>query len=136
MANAGVMTKPKTTDPLFSGVDLPPVPVFNGQPEVITTRTLVIYGTGRLGGGGRARGAPATGPDPTASAVRARQEDGEAGRRGADPVTHDRGANDVHAPGEAIHRVRHRAGRAHESRGAETALTGEGLETRGSARTA
>ncbi len=65
MANAGVMTKPKTTDPLFSGVDLPPVPVFNGQPEVITTRTLVIYGTGRLGGGGRARGAPATGPDPT-----------------------------------------------------------------------
>jgi quinoprotein glucose dehydrogenase len=25
----------------------------------------VIYGTGRLGGGSRARGAPATGPDPT-----------------------------------------------------------------------
>jgi glucose dehydrogenase len=39
--------------------------VFSGQPEVITTKTLVIYGTGRLGGGGRARGAPPTGPDPT-----------------------------------------------------------------------
>jgi len=65
MANGGLMEKPKTTDPLFSGVDLPPVPVFNGQPQVINTKTLVIYGTGRLGGGGRARGAPDAGADPS-----------------------------------------------------------------------
>ncbi len=61
MPNGGVVAKPTTSDPLFAGVDLPPAPVLNGQPEVITTKTLVIYGTGRLGGGGRARGAPATG---------------------------------------------------------------------------
>ncbi len=60
MPNAGVMAKPQTTDPLFAGVDLPPAPVVNGQPEVINTKTLVIYGTGRGGGGGgRGRGAPA-----------------------------------------------------------------------------
>jgi quinoprotein glucose dehydrogenase len=45
-----------SNDPLFSGVSLPRVPALGGQPEVITTKTLVIHGTGRSGapGGGRA----------------------------------------------------------------------------------
>ena len=43
-----------STDPMFAGVTLPPVGP-GGQPQVITTKTLVIYGTGRSGG---ARGAP------------------------------------------------------------------------------
>ena len=38
---------------MFAGVTLPPVGA-GGQPQVITTKTLVIYGTGRNGG---ARGA-------------------------------------------------------------------------------
>jgi quinoprotein glucose dehydrogenase len=49
-----------TNDPLFAGVKLPRVPALGGQAEVITTKTLVIHGTGRSGGpgGGRAgRGA-------------------------------------------------------------------------------
>ena len=52
-----------TTDPLFAGVTLPRIPALGGQPEVITTKTLVIHGTGRSGaaGGGRGRGgAPGT----------------------------------------------------------------------------
>jgi quinoprotein glucose dehydrogenase len=43
-----------STDPMFAGVTLPPVGP-GGQPQVINTKTLVIYGTGRSGG---ARGAP------------------------------------------------------------------------------
>jgi quinoprotein glucose dehydrogenase len=47
----------RTNDPLFAGVNLPKVPATNGQAEVITTKTLVIHGTGRSGGpGGGARG--------------------------------------------------------------------------------
>jgi len=42
-----------STDPMFAGVTLPPVGA-GGQPQVINTKTLVIYGTGRSGG---ARGA-------------------------------------------------------------------------------
>jgi quinoprotein glucose dehydrogenase len=42
-----------SNDPLFKGVKLPRVPALGGQPEVITTKTLVIHGTGRSGGGGR-----------------------------------------------------------------------------------
>ncbi|HEV8195447.1 MAG TPA: PQQ-binding-like beta-propeller repeat protein [Gemmatimonadales bacterium] len=38
-----------TQDPLFAGVTLPPGSS-RGQAQVITTRTLVIYGTGRDGG--------------------------------------------------------------------------------------
>lgn len=38
-----------STDPMFAGVKLPPVGA-SGQPQVITTKTLVIYGTGRNGG--------------------------------------------------------------------------------------
>ena len=55
---------PTTTDPLFSGVTLPKIPHNTGQPEIITTKTLLINGTGRGGyslctnaapaGGGRA----------------------------------------------------------------------------------
>ena len=70
MPNGDVMAKPQTTDPLFAGVDLPAAPVLNGQPEVINTRTLVIYGTGRGGGGGAGarggRGGAAT-PAPNLS---------------------------------------------------------------------
>jgi quinoprotein glucose dehydrogenase len=48
------MRQVTTDDPLFAGVTLPPVPAFGGQPQVINTRTLMIYGTGRSGGrGGR-----------------------------------------------------------------------------------
>jgi quinoprotein glucose dehydrogenase len=45
-----------SNDPLFAGVNLPKVPALGGQAEVITTKTLVIHGTGRSGGpgGGRA----------------------------------------------------------------------------------
>ena len=50
-----------TNDPLFAGVQLPKVPALGGQPEVITTSTLVIHGTGRSGGLGGARGRGARG---------------------------------------------------------------------------
>ncbi|MCL4214075.1 MAG: PQQ-binding-like beta-propeller repeat protein [Gemmatimonadales bacterium] len=47
--NAGFI--PVTSnDPLFAGVTLPPRPAGGQQPQVITTKTLVIYGTGRSGG--------------------------------------------------------------------------------------
>jgi quinoprotein glucose dehydrogenase len=35
---------------LFAGVTLPPQPAGRGQAQVITTKSLVIYGTGRAGG--------------------------------------------------------------------------------------
>lgn len=38
-----------STDPLFAGVTLPPQ-AGRGQPQVITTKSLVVYGTGRTGG--------------------------------------------------------------------------------------
>jgi quinoprotein glucose dehydrogenase len=50
MPNANLWTTPETTDPLFAGVTLPPQGSGRGQPQVITTKTLVIYGTGRGGG--------------------------------------------------------------------------------------
>jgi quinoprotein glucose dehydrogenase len=41
---------PQTSkDPLFAGVNLPPVGG-RGQAEIITTKSLVIYGPGRNGG--------------------------------------------------------------------------------------
>jgi quinoprotein glucose dehydrogenase len=46
-----------TTDALFAGVNLPKVPAIGGQAEVITTKTLVIHGTGRSGGAGGRGGA-------------------------------------------------------------------------------
>ena len=39
----------KSADPLFAGVTLPPRAA-SGQAQIIVTKTLVIYGTGRLGG--------------------------------------------------------------------------------------
>jgi glucose dehydrogenase len=39
----------RSADPLFAGIDLPPRPA-GGQAQIITTKTLVIYGTGRSGG--------------------------------------------------------------------------------------
>jgi quinoprotein glucose dehydrogenase len=57
-------------DSLFVGVTLPRVPALGGQAEVITTKTLVIHGTGRGGraggrgaaGGGRGGAREASGP--------------------------------------------------------------------------
>ena len=56
-----------STDPLFANVKLPRVPALGGQAEVITTKTLVIHGPGRSGGGGRGR----AGADPAAAGGRA-----------------------------------------------------------------
>jgi quinoprotein glucose dehydrogenase len=57
---------------LFAGVKLPRIPALGSQPEVITTKTLVIHGTGRGGGGGgagRGRGGPAAGAAAAVAAV-------------------------------------------------------------------
>jgi len=48
IANGGY-NKVTTTDPLFAGVTLPMEPA-QGQAQVINTKTLVIFGTGRQGG--------------------------------------------------------------------------------------
>jgi glucose dehydrogenase len=45
----GVTTPVTTNDPLFAGVSLPAQPG-RGQAQIITTKTLVVYGTGRSGG--------------------------------------------------------------------------------------
>lgn len=45
----GGMVPTVSKDPLFAGVQLPPVGA-RGQAQIITTRTLLIYGTGRNGG--------------------------------------------------------------------------------------
>jgi hypothetical protein len=52
--NGGYDQPPTPTDPMFAGVTLPKVGA-GGQAQVITTKTLVVYGTGRNGG---PRGAP------------------------------------------------------------------------------
>ncbi|MDA1082781.1 MAG: PQQ-binding-like beta-propeller repeat protein, partial [Gemmatimonadetes bacterium] len=49
---------PQQTSPLWAGVTLSKIPNNTSQPELITTKTLLINGTGR-GGGGGGRGAPA-----------------------------------------------------------------------------
>jgi quinoprotein glucose dehydrogenase len=46
----GGMVPTTSTHPLFAGVALPPRPAGGQQPQVINTKTLVIYGTGRSGG--------------------------------------------------------------------------------------
>ncbi|WP_052574401.1 PQQ-binding-like beta-propeller repeat protein [Gemmatimonas aurantiaca] len=48
MPNAGFI-KQTSRDPIWSGVTIPPLPG-RGQAQAITTKTLVIYGTGRSGG--------------------------------------------------------------------------------------
>lgn len=46
--NGGFQTM-TSKDPLFQGVTLPPQPA-RGQAQLMNTKTLVIYGTGRIGG--------------------------------------------------------------------------------------
>jgi quinoprotein glucose dehydrogenase len=48
--NGGKLVPVTSTDPLFEGVKLPDVPPGRGHAQVITTKSLVIYGTGRSGG--------------------------------------------------------------------------------------
>jgi quinoprotein glucose dehydrogenase len=48
--NGGKTTPVTTNDPLFSGVTLPPSTGGRGQPQLITTKSLLVYGTGRGGG--------------------------------------------------------------------------------------
>ena len=48
--NGGRLLPVTSKDPLFAGVNLPPAPPGRGHAQVITTKTLVIYGTGRSGG--------------------------------------------------------------------------------------
>ncbi len=50
MPNGGKMVPVTSHDPLFAGVQLPDRPAGGGQAQVITTKTLVIYGSGRGGG--------------------------------------------------------------------------------------
>jgi len=67
LPNGGVMRQVTTESPLFAGATLPPVPAIGGQPQVINTKTLMIYGTGRSGGagrGGRAGGAAGAAQQP------------------------------------------------------------------------
>ena len=60
--NGNAWREQTTTSPLFAGVTLPRVPAIGGQPQVINTKTLMIYGTGRSGGAGRGgRGGGAAG---------------------------------------------------------------------------
>jgi quinoprotein glucose dehydrogenase len=56
--NGGIWREPvPTNDPMFAGVTLPKIPNNTSQPQIITTKTLLINGTGRSGGGGgRGRG--------------------------------------------------------------------------------
>jgi quinoprotein glucose dehydrogenase len=48
--NGNQITPVTSSDPLFAGINLPPSTGGGGQPQVITTKTLMIYGTGRSGG--------------------------------------------------------------------------------------
>jgi glucose dehydrogenase len=48
--NGGQLIPAKSDDPIFAGVQLPPTPPSRGHAQVITTKSLVIYGTGRGGG--------------------------------------------------------------------------------------
>ena len=106
----GGMVPVKSTDPLFAGVTLPPQGA-RGQAQIIATRTLVIYGTGRNGGvAGR--------PTP---AVRGGQGHREAGRGREDPVAHHGDTHDLHAPRPAVHRLRDGGRLQHVARGAVTA---------------
>ena len=48
--NGGELLSVTSNDPLFKDVKLPPAAPTRGQAQVITTKSLVIYGTGRSGG--------------------------------------------------------------------------------------
>jgi len=60
LPNGGVYQEVTSNDPLFAGVKLPPQGNTRGQPQLMNTRSLVIYGTGRGG---------APGMDPSLYAV-------------------------------------------------------------------
>ena len=120
MANGNAMAEPQTNDPLFNGVDLPPAAVIGGQPEVINTKTLVIYGSGRGGGGrGSLRRGAAARPRVVAlislhSSSRSKGH-GQTPRLRQNPDAQHRRPDDVHASGQAVHRLRDRAGLEHGS---------------------
>ena len=134
--NGGVMRDVTTDDPLFAGVTLPRVPALGGQPEVITTKTLVIHGTGRRGAAvaavavarwrrRRSRRRRCAGAPPQLYAF-----DKATGKQvGAVsiPQREHGGADDVHAPGQAVHRVRDGRGRTHGT-GRADAPRGGGAE--------
>ena len=48
--NGGQLLPVTSKDPLFAGVNMPPAAPTRGQGQVITTKSLMIYGTGRSGG--------------------------------------------------------------------------------------
>ena len=48
--NGGMFLPQTSEDPMFKGVKLPDAPANRGQAQVMTTKTLTIYGTGRSGG--------------------------------------------------------------------------------------
>ena len=48
--SGGKLADVKSNDPIFAGVTLPQSTGGRGQPQVITTKSLLIYGTGRSGG--------------------------------------------------------------------------------------
>ncbi|MGV3708678.1 MAG: hypothetical protein ACO1Q7_07535, partial [Gemmatimonas sp.] len=56
-----VMIPVKDTSKIFAGVNLPPRPG-PGQAQVITTKSLMIYGTGRSGGAPASMGAAEAAP--------------------------------------------------------------------------
>jgi quinoprotein glucose dehydrogenase len=48
--NGGELLPVTSKDPLFAGVTVPPAAPGRGHPQLITTKSLLIYGTGRSGG--------------------------------------------------------------------------------------
>ena len=54
--NGNAWREQTTSSPMFAGVTLPRVPAIGGQAQVINTKTLMIFGTGRSGGAGGRRG--------------------------------------------------------------------------------
>lgn len=48
--NGGILVPVTSNDPLFKDVQLPPAPPGRGHAQVMNTKTLTIYGTGRAGG--------------------------------------------------------------------------------------
>ena len=54
--NGNAWREQTTSSPMFAGVRLPRVPAIGGQAQVINTKTLMIFGTGRSGGAGGRRG--------------------------------------------------------------------------------
>ena len=69
--NGNQWREQQTNDPLFAGVTLPRVPATGGQPEIMITRTLLVNGPGRNGGGGPggARGRGRGGRGGTAAGI-------------------------------------------------------------------